>query len=121
MPRTFAEAHKKVIASQTRYYDCLEGLSSLRLPDSSDDSDAPLSPVTSQCPAVDAPAPEAPYMHAALDPPMMVEVGQVSSSLCGIMPLSKKLCVRATSQENCALSADVIGGDGFETTNGDQA
>ena len=120
MPRTFAEAHKKVIAAQTRYFDCLEGLSSLRLPESSDDSDAPLSPVNPQCPAVDALAPDAPFRHVAMDPPMMVEVGQVSGSLCGIMPLPKKLCVRADSKENCAPSTDVIGGDGFETTNGDQ-
>ena len=39
-PCSFTEAHKKVNAAQTRYYNCLEGLGSLKMPDtSSDDSD----------------------------------------------------------------------------------
>ena len=121
-----SQAHEKVTAAQNRYFDCLEGLKSLNLPDSSsDDTDDDQAQASLLCPAVVVdghPLPsDVPCVTATLDKPMVDEIGQKSGSLCGIVPLQKKLCTRVAVPEDCKLACNVIGGDKSDATNGNEA
>ena len=121
-PKNFSEARQKVIAADNQYFDCLQGLSSLNLPDtSSDDSDHSHEVNASSPVGVPTCPPEDPSMSCAPVQPMMREVRLRSGSLCGILPLQKKLCERVATPEACKPSTPVIGGDNGEASNEKQA
>ena len=94
----------------------------MNLPDASSDDNDDLSQASTLCPVagvgVHASPVDVPCMATASNKPMMDEIGQESRSLCGIVPLQKKLCKRVAAHEACKPLLNVIGGDKNGTANG---